>query len=104
MAKDKRRPREVSVTKQFRKDLERARSHKKCDLVELRDVMARIENREALDAAQGDHMLRGKYPEGKQGKTDCRECHASNDWLLIYRLPDDDSVTFIRTGTHSDLF
>lgn len=66
--------------------------------------MQKIVSREPLDASLLDHALRGKYPRGKDGKTDCRECHTSNDWLLVYRLPDDDSVIFVRTGTHSELF
>jgi mRNA interferase YafQ len=32
-----------------------------------------------------------------------RECHIQPDWLLIYTV-DDETVTFYRTGTHSDLF
>ena len=31
------------------------------------------------------------------------ECHIEADWLLIWRR-DEDSLTLVRTGTHSDLF
>lgn len=34
---------------------------------------------------------------------DCRECHIEPDWLLIYQVTGDE-ITFVRTGTHSDLF
>ena len=94
----------VHATSQFRKDLKRALKHRKCDLGELKAVMQAIENRMSLDARYLDHTLTGRYPDQKGGHTDCRECHTSNDWLLVYRLPDDDSVHFIRCGTHSDLF
>jgi len=32
-----------------------------------------------------------------------RECHLEPDWLLIYKL-NDDEIIFERTGAHSDLF
>jgi len=96
--------RAVHVTSQFRKDLKQALKHHKCDLAELKAVMQAIENRAPLDAKYLDHALSGRYPSQKGGHTDCRECHTSNDWLLVYRLPDGDSVHFIRCGTHSDLF
>ena len=31
------------------------------------------------------------------------ECHIGNNWIMIYRF-EPDSVYFVRTGTHSDLF
>jgi mRNA interferase YafQ len=30
-------------------------------------------------------------------------CHIAPDWLLIYRIAGDE-ITFVRTGSHSDLF
>lgn len=96
--------RSVKYTSAFKKDIERGRSHKKCDWNELTKVMTRIEAREPLDEKHRDHFLRGRYPNQRNGHTDCRECHTSNDWLLVYRFPDEDTVHFIRCGTHSDLF
>lgn len=98
------KPREVRRTSQFRSDLKGASHHRKCDFDSLADAMRKIANREPLPAERLDHPLRGRYPDRKGGDTDCRECHTSNDWLLIYRFPDDDSVVFIRTGTHAELF
>jgi len=43
-----------------------------------------------------DHKLTGDW----QG---FRECHIESDWLLIYRV-EGDAITFVRTGTHADLF
>lgn len=42
------------------------------------------------------HKLRGEY-EG------CWECHLESDWLLVYALTIE-TVSVMRTGTHSDLF
>ncbi|MBU4128076.1 MAG: type II toxin-antitoxin system YafQ family toxin, partial [Proteobacteria bacterium] len=32
-----------------------------------------------------------------------RECHIEPDWLLIYKIMENE-IIFERTGTHSDLF
>lgn len=96
--------REVRRTSSFKGDLKRAKSHRKCDFASLVKAMEDIAARKELPAAMRDHQLQGKYPKSRDGNTDVRECHTSNDWLLVYRFPDEDSVDFIRTGTHSDLF
>ncbi|GHV37520.1 hypothetical protein AGMMS49546_05520 [Spirochaetia bacterium] len=45
-----------------------------------------------------NHELHGNWV----GKS---ECHIQGDWVLIYRInPAAKTVTFHRTGTHSDLF
>lgn len=98
------RKRKVQFTSTFKKDLKRSRSHKKCDLNELKKVMKSIESRRTLDEKYQDHSLKERYPGQRDGHTDCRECHVCNDWLLVYRFPDGDSVDFIRAGTHSDIF
>jgi mRNA interferase YafQ len=96
--------REVSYTNAFKKDLKKARSHKKCDVEELRRAMEELECYQELAPKHRDHPLTGRYPDRRGGESDCRECHVCNDWLLIYRFPDEKSVQFIRTGTHSELF
>ncbi len=96
-------PRSVSWVKQFKKDYKAAAKKAKADLAALRTVMQMIEHRETLPPEFRDHPLTGRYPR-REGDTNCRECHVGNDWLLIYRFPDDGTVEFVRTGTHSDLF
>jgi mRNA interferase YafQ len=96
--------RTVRYTSQFKADLKRAKSHRKCDLDSLTRAMKDIEAYRELAPELRDHGLTGRYPKQRDGNTDCRECHTSNDWLLVYRFPDEKSVDFIRTGTHSDLF
>ena len=43
-----------------------------------------------------DHPLLGNY-------TGNRECHITPDWLLIYRI-NNNELYLVRTGTHADLF
>jgi mRNA interferase YafQ len=101
---EERKDRVVRHTSQFKADLKVAIKHRKCDVGKLQAAMRALEARVPLEPELRDHKLQGRYPNRKGGETDCRECHTSNDWLLVYRLPDDDEVIFIRTGTHSDLF
>ena len=59
------------------------------------DVLA---NEEALPEKYRDHRLVGEY-------SDCRECHITPDWLLIYKISNRELVLYLtRTGSHSDLF
>ena len=47
-------------------------------------------SRESLPEGYQDHPLRG-------------DCHLEPDWMLIYRLADDE-LRWERTGSHSDIF
>jgi mRNA interferase YafQ len=80
---------------QFKKDLKLAeKRHYDMDVVY--DVIVTIIWREPLPERCRPHGLSGD----RKGFT---ECHALNDLLLMYIL-DEEKVTFVRTGTHSDLF
>jgi mRNA interferase YafQ len=56
-----------------------------------------IANDDPLPAEYKDHPLQGKY-EGH------RDCHAAGDLVLIYKIEKNESVVFVRVGTHSELF
>lgn len=79
----------------FKKDLERVKRRGK-NLKKLTEVMEHLISQRPLDQKYLNHFLKGEY-------ADCRECHIEPDWLLIY-LIDGNSIIFIRTGTHADLF
>jgi mRNA interferase YafQ len=87
--------RTVRFTSQFKKDLKRAKRRGK-DTTVLKTVLAKLANEETLAPRFRDHALTGNY-------AGTRECHLEPDWLLIYRLLDDNLI-LIRTGTHADLF
>lgn len=51
-----------------------------------------------LPQANRDHLLTGEW----KGH---RECHIMPDWLLIYRIIEEEGIIeYIRMGSHSDLF
>jgi len=64
----------------------------------LREAMKLLENNGKLPEKYKPHKLSGNY-EGVW------ECHIKSDWLLIWKQNDMlKTISFIGTGTHSDLF
>ncbi|MCX4328558.1 MAG: type II toxin-antitoxin system YafQ family toxin [Lachnospiraceae bacterium] len=85
----------LSSTTKFNKDLKLCKK-RNYDLDLLYDVVNILRIPAELPLKNKDHRLKGEY-------NDRRECHIAPDWLLIYRVKDDELV-LDRTGTHSDLF
>jgi mRNA interferase YafQ len=55
-----------------------------------------LKNQTPLSPESKDHSLSGEYG-------DCREFHLGGDMLIIYR-EENKEITFIRLGTHNQLF
>ena len=49
-----------------------------------------------LPAKYRDHSLGGEW-------SDHRDCHIKPDLVLIYRLPDSQTLQLVRLGSHSEL-
>jgi mRNA interferase YafQ len=79
----------------FNKDVKLLKKRGK-DLEKLKFVVSELLSNKPLNKKYIDHPLKGEY-------SDCRECHIEPDWLLIYIIHNP-FITFVRTGTHSDLF
>jgi mRNA interferase YafQ len=50
----------------------------------------------SLPAKYRDHALTGDW-------ADHRDCHIKPDLVLIYRLPDEETLQLVRMGSHSEL-
>ena len=85
----------LSQTTQFKKDIKRQVRQGK-DQKKLVAVVNILLDGGALPTKHLDHALKG-YWKGR------RDCHIEPDWILIYRISDDE-LRLERTGTHSDLF
>ena len=84
----------LEFTRQYLKDLKLARKRP----LPLLACKVRLLNGEKLPSSNKDHALKGNYK-------DCRECHITPDWLLIYSVGTSlKIITLIRTGSHSDIF
>ncbi|MBQ6969911.1 MAG: type II toxin-antitoxin system YafQ family toxin [Synergistaceae bacterium] len=94
-------PRDSTKSDDFRKDWEKLSRSGKHDMHRLKEVMMLlIANDTPLPPEWKDHQLKGV------GR-DIRECHAKGDLLLVYRIKENDErsvITFLRAGTHSEIF
>ena len=87
----------VKTTKQFEKDFKLMVKQGR-DLEKLKTIMRKLINQEHLDMKYKDHKLISNL-EGH------RECHIEPNWLLVYRLrQSEETIVFVRTGSHSDIF
>ena len=87
----------VVLSTRFRKDLKTA-SKRGYNLELLNDVVDKLASRQQLPEKNRDHELSGDY-------AGFRECHVAPDWLLVYRVVEEDLILYLmRTGSHSDLF
>lgn len=80
---------------QYKKDLKLI-AKRGYDLRKLNFALNELASGRTLPSRYRDHPLKGDW-------AGWRECHIEPDWLLIYRLTDDD-VLLAGTGTHADLF
>lgn len=85
----------VHYSNQFKKDLRKAAKQRK-DIGQLNKLVKLLQNNEQLETRRKDHALKGNY-------SNHRECHIEPDWLLIYRVIENELV-LVRTGSHSELF
>ena len=87
----------LKQTSAFRKDLRRMLK-RGADMGPLDDVVTMLLAREPLPAKYKDHPLTGNW-------AGYRDCHIEPDWILIYRIEEDQLVLLAtRTGSHADLF
>ncbi len=83
--------------KQFKKDIKKNKKRDK-NMDKLKEVMSILMNEEVLEERYRNHQLIGTY-------IGCMECHIEPDWLLIYVINNaSKTITFVRTGSHADLF
>ncbi len=88
---------EIKYTSQFKRDVKLAQKRGyKMEL--LQKTIALLASGEELPEQYHDHALIGNF-------SGHRECHIQPDWLLVYRIVEDQILLeLVRTGTHSDLF
>jgi mRNA interferase YafQ len=87
----------IVPSNRFKKDLKLAKK-RGLNLDRLQIVVDTLASGQTLDAKYRDHNLTGDYHN-------FRECHVEPDWLLVYRIDNNELELFLfRTGTHADLF
>ncbi len=82
---------------QFKKDYKKI-VKRGYDISLLEEIIEKLVKQEKLPQKNKDHSLIGNYKG-------YRECHIQPDWLLIYKIDNEDLILLLtRTGSHSDLF
>lgn len=84
----------LNASTRFRRDYKLC-VRRGCNMDLLQTAIDTLRIPSALPAKNRDHNLSGSH-------TGERECHITPDWLLIYRIKDNE-LYLIRTGTHADL-
>lgn len=87
----------ISYSSRFKKDFKvvKKRGYDTALLEEVLDILCA---EQPLPQKYRDHALTGNF-------IGHRECHITPDWLLIYKIENDElMLSLTRTGTHSDLF
>ena len=90
--------RTISRTTRFKKDYKReSKGQYRATLdADLLATVTLLVNDSPLPTRFRDHPLAGQW-------IDHRDCHLRPDLVLIYRLPDADSLDLVRLGSHSEL-
>jgi mRNA interferase YafQ len=91
--------RTIEWTAAFRRDYKRPRATPRCRDIEalLPLIIDLLAADRSLAERHRDHALGGNW----KGH---RECHIKPDLLLIYKLPDKNTLRLTRMGSHSELF
>jgi len=90
--------RTIKRLRQFKRDYKReAKGQHRLTLDDsLQDVLTLLVNDLPLEPRHHDHPLTGNWQ-------DHRDCHVKPDLVLIYQKPDDDTLSLVRLGSHSEL-
>ena len=80
---------------QFKRDVKKAAKRGK-DLDKLRTLVKLLIEKQPLPEQYSDHPLIGNW-------RGFRDAHIEPDWLLIYRVVDDE-LRLARTESHADIF
>ena len=87
---------ELEYSTQFKKDFKKITKMSIPDIIEIGNIISKLQRGETLDAKNVDHPLTGNW-------VGFRDCHIKPDLLLIYRVFDK-QLQLARIGSHSDLF
>ena len=87
----------IEFTNEMKRNVKLMRKRGK-DISKLTDIINKLASGQVLPQSNNDHQLTDNL-------RDFRKCHIEPDWLLIYKIDQDELILITqRTGTHSDLF
>lgn len=86
----------IDYTSNFKKQYKKIKKQGK-DLNKLHEVIEKLANGDELEAKYKNHdLINNKLYKN------CKECHIQPDWLLVYKLDNDELILLLfATGSHS---
>jgi len=90
---------QIDFTTNFKKQYKKIKKQGK-DLKKLFEIIEKLACEVELEIKNKNHnLINNKYYK------DCKECHIEPDWLLIYKIKNNELILLLMaTGSHSDLF
>lgn len=90
--------RTIEKTGEFKRDFKRESKgkHRKTLYEDLITVLKLLLDDASIPEKYFDHAMIGNW-------NDHRNCHIRPDLILLYRLPNDDTLQLVRLGSHSEL-
>ncbi len=90
---------DIQITSKFKSNYKRVKKQGK-DINQLISVLETQANGEELEEKYKNHKL-----INDKIYKDCNECHITPDWLLVYKIQDNELILLLlATGSHSELF
>ncbi|MCR5548828.1 MAG: type II toxin-antitoxin system YafQ family toxin [Bacteroidales bacterium] len=83
-------------TTKFKKDLKRYQDNAS-KLAALKVVLGQLQQSGTVEAKHKPHQLTGDY-------SGCMECHIQNDFLLVWINEQEQTLSLVRLGSHSQAF
>ncbi len=89
----------IDYTNNFKKQYKKLKKQNK-DLSKIYEVVETLAHGKELEEKYKNHKL-----INDKTYKDCTECHIEPDWLLIYKIKNDELILLLfATGSHSELF
>ncbi|MBU1621206.1 MAG: type II toxin-antitoxin system YafQ family toxin [Gammaproteobacteria bacterium] len=86
----------LEYSTQFKKDFKKIAKMPIPDILEVGNIISKLQRGETLPPKNVDHPLAGNW-------FGFRDCHIKPDLVLIYRMTND-SLQLARIGSHSEIF
>ncbi|WP_235039604.1 type II toxin-antitoxin system YafQ family toxin [Vreelandella profundi] len=86
----------LEYSAQFKKDFKKIAKMPIPEILEVGDIISKLQRGESLSLKNVDHPLSGNW-------LGFRDCHIKPDLVLIYRI-DNSTLQLARIGSHSEVF
>lgn len=87
--------RELKYSARFKRDYKLCKKRGR-DMQKMQNILSILVLGEAIPERYKDHPLKSNWKG-------YRDIHIEPDWILIYKLEEDEVILLAATGTHSDI-